>query len=45
MIRRAGNERRVLLDGHGYGLLQFVLAFTISGGLLMIDMSSPSFLL
>src|SRR6266852_1589264 len=27
MIRRAGNERRVLLDGHGYGLLQFVLAF------------------
>src|SRR5713226_4261616 len=27
MIRRAGNERRVLLDGHRNRLLQFVLAF------------------
>src|SRR5271165_2846625 len=27
MIRRAGNERRVLLDGHRDWLLQFVLAF------------------
>jgi len=45
VIRRALDEGRVLLDANCDRLLQSNSRFAISGGLLMIDMISPSLFL
>jgi hypothetical protein len=45
VIRRALDEGRVLIDGNAIGSCSSYSRFTISGGLLMIGMISPSLFL